>query len=219
MSATIEQLEAAIGALETQRGLLGDAVVDAGTAPMREKLALMRSQTRIRSQQLKAVSVLFVDIVGSTAMSHDLDAEDTHVIIDGAPERFSAVVVAWKGRVLQYAGDSLLAAFGADEAQEDDAENSVHAGLAIVVEARRIAREIEATYKIAGFSVRVGINTGPVLLGGGVFDVAEEPAIVVKGMDEPLRSYIVQRAKPRAYRLERRGGKASSAAWSAATPS
>ena len=50
MSATIEQLEAAIGALETQRGLLGDAVVDAGTAPMREKRALMRSQTRIRSQ-------------------------------------------------------------------------------------------------------------------------------------------------------------------------
>ena len=43
------------------------------------------------------------------------------------------------------------------------------------------------------------------LLGGGVFDVAEEPAIVVKGMDKPLRSYIVQRAKPRAFRLERRG--------------
>ena len=91
------------------------------------------------------MSVLFVDIVGSTAMSHDLDAEDTHVIIDGALERFSAVAVAWKGRVLQYAGDSLLAAFGADEAQEDDAENSVHAGFAIVVEVRRIALEIEAT--------------------------------------------------------------------------
>jgi len=244
MSATIEQLEAAIAALETQRGLLGDAVVEAGTSPMREKLALLRSQTRVRSQQLKAVSVLFMDIVGSTAMSRDLDAEDTHVIVDGALERFSAVVVAWNGRVLQYAGDSLLAAFGADEAHEDDAENSVHAGLAIVDEARRIADEIAATYKIAGFNVRVGINTGPVLLGGGVedegsirgitvniaarmeqtapdgglrithdtyrhvrgvFDVTEEPAILVKGMDEPLRSYIVQRAKPRAFRLERRG--------------
>ena len=244
MIATIEQLEAAIAALETQRGLLGDAVVDAGTAPMRDKLALLRSQSRVRSQQLKAVSVLFMDIVGSTAMSRELDAEDTHVIVDGALERFSAVVVAWKGRVLQYAGDSLLAAFGADEAHEDDAENAVHAGLAIVDEARRIAVEIEATYRIRGFNVRVGINTGPVLLGGGVedegsirgitvniaarmeqtapdgglrithdtyrqvrgvFDVAEEPAMLVKGMDEPLRSYIVQRAKPRAFRLERRG--------------
>ena len=244
MSATIEQLEAAIAALEAQRGLLGDAVVDVGTAPMREALALMRSRSRVRHQQLRTVSVLFMDLVASTEMSRDLDAEDTHAIVDGALARFSTLVVTWNGRVLQYAGDSLLAAFGADEGHEDDAEHAVHAGLAIVDEARLVAAEIEATWKIPGFSVRVGISTGPVLLGGGVddegsirgitvniaarmeqtapddglrithdtyrqvrgvFDVVEEPAIVVKGMDEPLRSYLVLRAKPRAFRLARRG--------------
>lgn len=177
-------------------------------------------------------------------MSRTLDPEDIHAIVDGALERFSAVVVARQGRVLQYAGDSLLAAFGADGAHEDDAENAVHAGLAIIEEARRVVVEIEASYRITGFNVRAGINTGPVLLGGGVddegsirgttvniaarmeqtapdgglrithdtyrhvrgvFDVAEEPAIPVKGMDEPLRSYLVMRAKPRAFRLARRG--------------
>ncbi len=244
MNATIEQLEAAIGALEAQRTLLGDDVVDAGIAPMREKLALLRSQTRTRDQQLKAVSVLFIDIVGSTAMSRTLDPEDIHVIVEGALQRFSRIVVARKGRVLQYAGDSVLAAFGADGAHEDDAANAVHAGLAIIEEAARIAAEVEAAHGIIGFNVRAGVNTGPVLLGGGVdeegsirgitvnvaarmeqnapdgglrithdtyrhvrgvFDVSEEPAILVKGMDEPLRSYLVQRAKPRAFRLARRG--------------
>ncbi len=244
MHATLEQLEAAIAALEAQRALLGDATVDAALGPMRDKLDTLRSQTRSHQQQLKAVSVLFVDIVGSTAMSRELDPEDIHAIVDGALERFSTLVVARQGRVMQYAGDSMLAAFGADEAQEDDAENAVHTGLAILEEARKIAGEVEAEHRLSGFNVRVGINTGPVLLGGGVddegsirgitvniaarmeqsapegglrishdtyrhvrgvFDVEEQPAIVVKGVVDPLRSYLVHRAKPRAFRIARRG--------------
>ena len=244
MHATLEQLEAAIVALEAQRALLGDATVDAALGPMRDKLETLRSQTRSHQQQLKAVSVLFVDIVGSTAMSRELDPEDIHAIVDGALERFSALVASRKGRVMQYAGDSMLAAFGADEAQEDDAENAVHAALAILEEAKRIAGEVEAEHRLSGFNVRVGINTGPVLLGGGVddegsirgitvniaarmeqsapegglrishdtyrhvrgvFDVEEQPAIVVKGVVDPLRSYLVHRAKPRAFRIARRG--------------
>ena len=177
-------------------------------------------------------------------MSRTLDPEDIHSIVGDALHRFSAVVQAHQGRVLQYAGDTMLAAFGADGAHEDDAENAVAAGLGLVAEAKLIAVEVEASHRVGGFNVRIGINTGPVLLGGGVdedgsirgitvnvaarmqqnapdgglrithdtyrhvrgvFDVAEQPAIVVKGMEEPLRSYLVQRAKPRAFRLERRG--------------
>ena len=146
--------------------------------------------------------------------------------------------------MLQYAGDSLLAAFGADEAHEDDAERAVRAGLAILDEARAQAAQVRERHGHAGFNVRVGINTGPVLLGGGVdaegsirgitvniaarmeqtappgalrishdtwrhvrgvFDVSAEPPIAVKGIDEPVRSYLVQRAKPRAFRLANRG--------------
>ncbi len=244
MQATLEQLEAAIVALEAQRAILGDATVDAALGPMHDKLAMLRSQTRSQQQQLKAVSVLFADIVGSTAMSRELDPEDIHAIVDGALARFSALVIAHQGRVMQYAGDSMLAAFGADEAHEDDAENAVHAGLAVLEEARRIASEVEVEHRLCGFNVRVGVNTGPVLLGGGVddegsirgitvniaarmeqsapegglrishdtyrhvrgvFDVEEQPAIVVKGVAEPLRSYLVQRAKPRAFRIASRG--------------
>ena len=243
MTPTIEQLESAIAALEAQRSLLGDAVVDTGVAPLKERVAVLRAQVHGHHQQRKAVSVLFMDIVGSTAMSRELDPEDIHVIIDGALERFSTLVVARKGRVLQYAGDSLLAAFGADDAHEDDAENAVHAGLAILDESKRLAVEVVASHGVA-FGVRVGVNTGPVLLGGGVddegsirgitvniaarmeqsapegtlqithdtyrhvrgvFDVVEQPTAIVKGLDEPLRCYLVQRAKPRAFRVANRG--------------
>ncbi len=244
MTANIGQLEAAIAALEAQRALLGDATVDAGLAPIRDRLAQLRAQSLESAQQLKAVSVLFVDIVGSTAMSRMLDPEDIHAVVDGALARFSAVVAARGGKVLQYAGDSMLAAFGADGAHENDAENAVHAALAIVAEARAISADVERTHRLSGFDVRAGINTGPVLLGGGVddegsirgltvnvaarmeqsapagglrishdtyrhvrgiFDVSEETLVTVKGIDEPLRSYLVVRAKPRAFRLANRG--------------
>ncbi len=244
MSATIDQLESAIAALEAQRALLGNATVDAALGPMRDKLALVRSQTRSQDQRLKAVSVLFADIVGSTAMSRELDPEDIHAILDGALARFSALIVARDGRVLQYAGDSLLAVFGADGAHENDAENAVHAGLAILAEAKLVAAQVKAEHGHDGFDVRVGISSGPVLLGGGVdeegsirgitvntaarmeqtaptgalrisheayrhvrgvFDVVEQPPIEVKGIGTPLRNYLVQRAKPRAFRIASRG--------------
>jgi tetratricopeptide (TPR) repeat protein len=70
--------------------------------------------------------------------------------------------------VLQYAGDSLLAAFGAEAAREDDAERAVHCGLALLAEGRAFARRVQTEHGHAGSDVRVGIHTGPVLLGGGV---------------------------------------------------
>ena len=89
--------------------------------------------------------------------------------MDSALERLTAIVRAHHGRVLQYAGDSLLAAFGADQALEDDAERAVRAGLAILAEAPRARGRVSAPPTGShGFDLRVGIHTGPVLLGGGI---------------------------------------------------
>ena len=134
--------------------------------------------------------------------------------------------------------------FGADEADEQGAENAVRAGLAIIEQARQLAAEMENQHHIRGFNVRAGIDSGQVLLGAGVdaensirgsavnlaarmeqsapegglrishntyrqirgvFDVSEESAIQVKGIDAPVRSYLVHRAKPRAFRVAARG--------------
>ena len=72
-----EQLEQAIAALENQRAILGDRVVDAALVSMREKLSsLVASQSP--AQQRKLATVLFMDIVGSTSITRDLDPEDIY---------------------------------------------------------------------------------------------------------------------------------------------
>jgi predicted ATPase/class 3 adenylate cyclase len=163
-----QQIEAALSALEAQRGLLGDAVVAMAAAPLRARLDTLLAQQAATVQQLRQVTVLFIDTVGSTAMGRHLAPEDIHAVMDGALARYTAAVQAQRGRVLQYTGDGLLAAFGGEQTQEDDAERAVRAALAILDESRRVADEVQALHGIAGYGVRAGIATGPVLLGGGV---------------------------------------------------
>ena len=171
MSLAIQQLEAGIAALETQRALLGNAVVDAATAGLRAKLATLAALATPPpepAQKLKQVSILFMDVVGSTTLARQLDPEAVSAVMDGALTRGTAIVQAHRGQVLQYAGDNILAAFGADEAREDDAERAVHCGLALLSLGKTLGDEAEAAHGHAGFNVRVGVHTGGVLLGGGV---------------------------------------------------
>ena len=164
-----QQLQAAIAALEGQRALLGDTVIDAALGSLRAKLAAAAVPTDADAgQTLKQVSILFLDVVGSTTLSERLDPEEIHAVMDGALARGTTLVEAHRGRVLQYAGDNLLAVFGADEAREDDAELAVHCALALLELGRTLGKEVRAAYGHAGFNVRVGIHTGSVLLGGGV---------------------------------------------------
>jgi class 3 adenylate cyclase/tetratricopeptide (TPR) repeat protein len=164
-----QQLQAGIAALESQRAFLGEAVAEAALAPLRAKLAaLLSAQPPAPAQTLKQVTILFLDIVGSTQMSQHLDPEEIHAVLDGALARCTVIVESHHGRVLQYAGDSLLAVFGADVAREDDPELAVRAGLALVDEGRHQGELVKRQHGHEGFNVRVGLHTGSVLLGGGV---------------------------------------------------
>ena len=244
MSEERQQLEAAIAALEAQRALLGDAVVETALAPMRRELAATRSAESATNQQLKQVSVLFVDVVESTAMGQRLDPEEIHAVMDGALERFTVIVQSHHGRVLKYTGDGMLAVFGSQVASEDDVEGAIRAGLGIIEDARLQAPYVRQKYGLPDFQVRAGVHTGIALLGGGVdtessirgdtvnvaarmeqsappgrlrishdsyrhvrglFDVVEQPPISVKGVVQPLRTYLVERVTPRAFRATTRG--------------
>jgi len=159
-----EELEGGIAALESQRAALGDAVVDTALAALRARLARLD----VPEQQLKPVTILFADVVESTRLSRRLEPEDIQAVMDGALRRFTSIVESQRGRVFQYAGDGLLAVFGSVEAREDDPERSVRAGLSILDEAKQLAVEVQTRHGHDVFNVRVGIHTGPVLLGGGV---------------------------------------------------
>ena len=160
-----EQLEQAIAALENQREILGDAVVDAALVSMREKLSsLVAAQSP--TQQRKLATVLFMDIVGSTSITQNLDPEDSMTIMDSALQQLAKPVYSHGGRVTRFMGDGLLALFGAPVARENEPEMAVRAGLQIIEEAQKYAQELQEKWHIPSFDVRVGINTGLIMIGG-----------------------------------------------------
>ena len=224
--------------------MLGDSVVDMAVAPLKVRLAALAAPPAEPAQVLKQVSILFLDVVGSTTLAQHLDPEAISAVMDGALARGTAIVQAHRGKVLQYAGDNILAAFGADESREDDTERAVHCGLALLELGKLLGAEVESAHGHPGFNVRVGVHTGGVLLGGGVdadgsirgiavniaarmeqtapagalrishdtyaqvrglFEVDVQEPLAVKGVDTPIQSYLVKRAKPRNFRIGTRG--------------
>ena len=88
-----QQLEAAIAALEHQRSTLGDAVVESLLSAARAKLAALTPvPAPVPAQALRQVSILFLDVVGSTALAQHLDPEAISAVMDGALSRATAVV-------------------------------------------------------------------------------------------------------------------------------
>ena len=160
----IAQLKNAAAALEAQRETLGEAVVEAGLAPMRARLAELLGE--LPEQQRKLVTLLFMDIVNSTPIVRQLDPEEALEVMDSTLKRLAAPVEARGGRVTRYMGDGFKAVFGLPLAREDDPEQAVMAGLEIQGKASEIAMQIQARLGRAGFQVRVGINAGRVATGG-----------------------------------------------------
>ena len=116
-------------------------------------------------EERKAVTALDADVVGSTALGERLDAEEVRLVVGEAIARMVAAVEALGGTVKDLAGDGLLALFGAPVAHEDDAERAVRAALRIAEEMGAYGSEVEAGWGVDGFAVRVGVNTGSVVLG------------------------------------------------------
>ena len=143
--AEIDELLQAITALEAQRTVLGDRVVDAALVPLREKLAGLEQHQPV-SRQRRLVTVLFVDIVNSILMSQGLEPEEVLEVMGGALKRLSAPIEAFGGQVTQYMGDGFEAVFGLTRIHENDARQAVRAGLAILAESRTVAEELESPF-------------------------------------------------------------------------
>ncbi len=107
--------------------------------------------------------MLIADLVGSTRIGEALGAERTKLLIDEVLRIMADQVRRFDGTVAQLRGDELYAIFGAPVAHEDDSERAVRAALAIQRGVGRYADEVQAAYGIE-LAVRVGINTGPVVV-------------------------------------------------------
>jgi len=112
----------------------------------------------------RVITVLFCDVVGSTSLAARLDPEEWAEVMNEAFRYMIAPVEEYGGMVARLMGDAVLAFFGAPLAHEDDPQRAVLAGLGIVNGMRPFIHQFEQDYGL-DFNVRVGINTGPVVVG------------------------------------------------------
>src|SRR5882672_7736028 len=117
-----------------------------------------------REAERRQLSVLFCDVVGSTALSAQLDPEDLREVMRAYQRTCAEVIEGFDGYIAQYLGDGLLVYFGYPQAHEDDAQRAVRAGLGMV-EAMGTLNTQLAQQQGVRLAVRVGIHTGPVVVG------------------------------------------------------
>jgi class 3 adenylate cyclase/predicted ATPase len=111
----------------------------------------------------KTITALFADIKDSTALIEDLDPEDARRLIDPALQLMMDAVHRYEGYVAQPLGDGIFALFGAPIAHEDHAQRALYAALRLQEESQRYAERLRQAHGI-NFQVRVGVNTGDVVL-------------------------------------------------------
>jgi class 3 adenylate cyclase len=117
------------------------------------------------------LTVMFCDLVGSTALSEQLDPEDLHAIVRTYQDACRQVIERYEGHIAQYLGDGILVYFGYPAAHEDDAIRGVRTRLEILaaLPTLELAQPIQA---------RIGIHTGPVVIGAvGGGDHTEQLAL------------------------------------------
>ena len=116
------------------------------------------SPSQDREAELRQITVLFCDLVGSTQLSEKLDPEDLQILIDAYREVCSAAIRRYGGHVAQYAGDGVIAFFGWPRAHEDDAVRALHAALETLAAVTNIPGPVS-------LASRAGISTGRVVVG------------------------------------------------------
>ena len=183
---------------------LGFAFCGKCATPLSGKAKVKRQRAKVKNSQppspnpqplaeRRQLTVMFCDLVGSTALSEQLDPEELREVIHAYQQTSAEVIERYEGHIAQYLGDGLLVYFGYPAAHEDDAVRAVRAGLEIVGamqkwvpspfqgegstssasagEGRRVAQSHDTPHPsplpqgARGLQVRIGIHTGLVVVG------------------------------------------------------
>jgi len=132
-----------------------------------------RPASRLRDAERRQLTVMFIDLVGSTALSAKLDPEDMREVIRAYQNAVAGEITRFEGHVAKFMGDGVLAYFGWPRAHEDEAERAVRAGLATVAAVAKLTGGGER------LTCRIGIATGLVVVGDLVGEgPAQEEAVV-----------------------------------------
>ena len=134
-------------------------------APITEELSPTTSpvpspvtEAQPHAAERRQITIMFCDLVGSTALSEKLDPEDLRELMAAYQKVAGAVIERYAGHIAQYLGDGLMAYFGWPAAHEEDAERAVRASLELV----EAVKGVQAQEPLR---IRIGIATGPVVVG------------------------------------------------------
>ena len=130
------------------------------------------SAAKSTDPERRHLTVMFCDLVGSTALSERLDPEDLRGVMRAYQDCCAAVLGRWDGHIAKFMGDGVIAYFGHPSVREDDAERAIRAGLELVAAVARI----EVGTPLAA---RVGIATGLVVVGDLIGEGASQEEAVV----------------------------------------
>jgi class 3 adenylate cyclase/tetratricopeptide (TPR) repeat protein len=124
---------------------------------------ILTSKSSIEGER-KLVTVLFADVASYTSMAEILDPEEVHQIMDGCFKIFMDKIHGYEGTINQFTGDGVMALFGAPVAHEDHGHRACRAALAIQKAMGDYQERLEKDYGVQ-FKIRIGLNSGPVIVG------------------------------------------------------
>lgn len=160
--------------LNAIRTLRKAPTVQDARAPLSVEKTHQRGYASEPPSERRQLTIMFIDLVGSTALSSRHDPEEMREVIRAYQNAVAGEVLRFEGHVAKFMGDGVLAYFGWPQAHEDEAERAVRAGLAIVGEVSKLATPAEEV-----LAARVGIATGLVVVGDLVGEgAAQEEAVV-----------------------------------------
>jgi class 3 adenylate cyclase len=143
--------------------------------------------------ELRPVTALFADIVGSTGLGERLRPDEVKALVGECITRMSRAVEEYGGVVESYMGDGICACFGVPSAHEDDPDRAAEAALAVLTTVASYAEDIRQAWGIDEFNVRVGINSGLAAVGAVG---AAQPRSVVLGDMTNIAARIQAAAEP-----------------------
>ncbi|PQP35003.1 guanylate cyclase [Desulfobacteraceae bacterium SEEP-SAG9] len=124
---------------------------------------ILNTRSAIEGER-KLVTVLFADVANYTSLSEKLDPEEVHQIMDGCFKVLMDEIHRYEGTINQFTGDGVMALFGAPVALEDHAQGACYASLAIQNGIHEYGEKLKQDYGV-DFRMRIGLNSGPVIVG------------------------------------------------------
>lgn len=164
-----ERIKQALQEVREHRHLFNDEAFSQIILALLDRLRRYQTRQDISNStptgdEVRLVTVLFVDIKDSTTLARSMDTSDWKGILAQGHQHVATVVARWEGTVGQYLGDGVLTFFGASRSRGDDALRAVACALDVLEAIENFANEVFLQYGIE-FAVRIGISTGKLVVG------------------------------------------------------